>query len=264
MSVVPVLSALARLPLDHARNALKGMFGPRHVAERRVVQAVVLSERGVLLALRSELMGWELPGGNLAAGESDEAALVREVREETGLEIALDATVGEYRRTGFFAHRALVFRARAIGGALAPSRETPASRGSRRARSRASSSRGFARRSKTRCAAADAGRRVKSTTARERSPRALRSISAMRWRGGLPETQARARSCDRTPSAKTRTATPATAIAGGRHGLAAGFTQPRASTELGTRVAQAARFPLAWPSCATLRGTRRAARRRRG
>ncbi len=126
MSVVPALSALARLPFDHARNAFKGILGPRLVGERRVVQAAVLSERGVLLALRSDLMGWELPGGNLSPGESEEAAIVREVREETGLEIALDAVVGEYRRTGFFAHRARVFRAHAIGGALAPSAETPA------------------------------------------------------------------------------------------------------------------------------------------
>lgn len=119
------LFALARLPLDHARNALKGILGPRLIGEKRVVHAVVLSERGVLLALRSDLMGWELPGGNLSAGESDEAAIVREVREETGLEIALDGLVGEYRRTGFFAHRARVFRARRTGGELRPSGETP-------------------------------------------------------------------------------------------------------------------------------------------
>jgi 8-oxo-dGTP pyrophosphatase MutT (NUDIX family) len=123
--MLTALAALARLPLDHARNALKGILGPRLLGERCVVQAVVLSERGVLLALRGDLLGWELPGGNLAAGESAEAALVREVREETGLAVALDGLVGEYRRTGFFAHRALVHRAHVVGGALAPSAEMP-------------------------------------------------------------------------------------------------------------------------------------------
>jgi 8-oxo-dGTP diphosphatase len=120
------LAALARMPLDHARNAVKGLIGPHLIGERRVVQAVVLGERGVLLALRGDLMGWELPGGNLAPGETDEAALVREVREETGVEVASLARVGEYVRRGFFAHRAVVFRARIAGGALAPSAESPA------------------------------------------------------------------------------------------------------------------------------------------
>ncbi|MFI5320166.1 MAG: NUDIX hydrolase [Myxococcota bacterium] len=90
------------------------------------MQAVVIANGRVLLALRRDLMGWELPGGNLAPSESEEAAVVRELREETGLEIALDGLVGEYQRTGFFAHRARVFRAHAIGGALTPSDETPA------------------------------------------------------------------------------------------------------------------------------------------
>jgi 8-oxo-dGTP diphosphatase len=126
MRIAAALAALARLPLDHARNAAKGLIGPHVVGPRRVVQAVVIGERGVLLALRSDLMGWELPGGNVAPGEADEAALVREVREETGLDVAIEGRVGEYERRGFFAHRAIVFRARARGGALTPSAESPA------------------------------------------------------------------------------------------------------------------------------------------
>ena len=91
----------------------------------RVVQAVVRCERGVLLATRRELQGWELPGGEVEAGETDEAALVREVREETGLDVAIERLVGVYERTGFRAHTAYVFACRPTGGALRSSGETP-------------------------------------------------------------------------------------------------------------------------------------------
>lgn len=118
---------LARLPLIYARLAWWGLAAPR-VVERNpllVVQAVIRSERGVLLALRSDLQGWELPGGTPEAGEAPEAALSREIREETGLEVAAERVVGDYVRTGFRPHTARVYLCRVTGGELRPSRETP-------------------------------------------------------------------------------------------------------------------------------------------
>jgi 8-oxo-dGTP pyrophosphatase MutT (NUDIX family) len=91
----------------------------------RVVQAVVRGPDGVLLSERRELRGWELPGGAVKAGESDEDALRREVREETGLEVAVERHVGDYARTGFRAHLARVYACRVVGGDLRPSREAP-------------------------------------------------------------------------------------------------------------------------------------------
>jgi 8-oxo-dGTP pyrophosphatase MutT (NUDIX family) len=93
-----------------------------------IVQGVILSDAGVLLAVRVEPRGWELPGGNLEAGEDEESALLREVKEETGIEVSVGPLIGEYRRTGFLPHTARVYRCRPVGGALATSHETPAVR----------------------------------------------------------------------------------------------------------------------------------------
>jgi 8-oxo-dGTP diphosphatase len=59
--------------------------------EDRVVVAGAVYDRGRLLAARRsappELAGrWELPGGKLEQGEGPEQALVRELREELGVE----------------------------------------------------------------------------------------------------------------------------------------------------------------------------------
>lgn len=54
----------------------------------------------VFLARRSEAAGhgglWELPGGKVEAGESPEAAIVREIREELGVALALDGPPSRY------------------------------------------------------------------------------------------------------------------------------------------------------------------------
>ena len=111
----------------YARIAWWGLAAPRApgAQDLRVVQAVILREGRVLLAVRSDLRGWELPGGAPQPGESDAAALAREVREETGLEVEILRRVGDYRRTGFRPHLARVFACRALGGAQRASPETP-------------------------------------------------------------------------------------------------------------------------------------------
>jgi 8-oxo-dGTP diphosphatase len=54
--------------------------------------------RTLLVAQRErppELAGlWELPGGKVAAGESDAAALVRELEEELGVDVVVGARLG--------------------------------------------------------------------------------------------------------------------------------------------------------------------------
>jgi 8-oxo-dGTP diphosphatase len=59
-----------------------------------VAAAVIIKNGRVLLTRRAEgqhLAGiWEFPGGKLEHGESPEEALVRECREECGIEVEID------------------------------------------------------------------------------------------------------------------------------------------------------------------------------
>jgi 8-oxo-dGTP diphosphatase len=124
--VAGLFGRLAQIPQSWARIAWFGLVAPR-VSERVplvVHQGVVLSERGVLLAVRADLRGWELPGGNAHPGEPEQAAVRREIREETGVDVEVLEHVGDWLRSGFRPHRARIWRCRAVGGRPAPSEET--------------------------------------------------------------------------------------------------------------------------------------------
>ena len=115
---------------DYIRTAWWGIVSPRVTESRPLViaQAVILREEPpirVLLSVRSDLFGWELPGGTLEIGEDARVAVVREVREETGLEVEPVEHVGDWVRRGFRPHTARVYRCRVVGGHEVPSHETP-------------------------------------------------------------------------------------------------------------------------------------------
>jgi 8-oxo-dGTP diphosphatase len=68
------------------------------------VGAVIKDAQGRLLLIkRGHAPGaglWSLPGGRIEPGETDTQALLREIREETGLVIAAGPLVGSVRRPG--------------------------------------------------------------------------------------------------------------------------------------------------------------------
>lgn len=69
---------------------------------RPSVAAIIRNGDGaVLLQRRSDNGLWGLPGGSVEIGESVSVAIVREVREETGLVVEVDRLVGVYSEPSF-------------------------------------------------------------------------------------------------------------------------------------------------------------------
>ncbi len=96
--------------------------------------ALILDEIGrVLMQRRADSGNWSLPGGVMELGETIGQAVVREVHEETGLEVELTGILGVYTdprhiiayddgevRQEFV----IAFNARPVGGELRPSDES--------------------------------------------------------------------------------------------------------------------------------------------
>lgn len=82
--------------------------------------AIILHSRHVLLVKARDKSNWQLPGGRLERGETPAQAVVREVREETGLRARVGRMTGRYRREDGSIVRVYAVRAR---GKLAGARE---------------------------------------------------------------------------------------------------------------------------------------------
>ncbi|HEX2315955.1 MAG TPA: NUDIX domain-containing protein [Thermomonospora sp.] len=90
----------------------------------RCVGAIVRDEAGRLLVVRRGRPPgeglWSVPGGRVEPGESDPAAVAREVLEETGLAVTVGALTGTVRRPGpgGVTYEIHDYAATAVGGAL--------------------------------------------------------------------------------------------------------------------------------------------------
>lgn len=88
-----------------------------------VTCAIIQSPRGILAVQRSASMSlpftWEFPGGKIEPGETEEACLIREIREELNIDITLEQRLTPVEH--HYDHISIIlipFLARYVGGTL--------------------------------------------------------------------------------------------------------------------------------------------------
>ncbi len=78
---------------------------------------IIFFEEKVLLIKRRDVPVWVLPGGGIEEGESAEAAIIRECKEEIGAEVEVVRRVATYTG-GFFIKPVHLFECKIISGPL--------------------------------------------------------------------------------------------------------------------------------------------------
>lgn len=118
--IIDLISKVWKLLPRSGRTFLTRIFQPKFTVS---AAAVVLNDEGKVLLLDHILRphsGWGVPGGFIDAYEQPEAALRRELKEETGLELR---DVSLYRCRTIKKHIEIIYLARAVGEAVVGSRE---------------------------------------------------------------------------------------------------------------------------------------------
>jgi len=80
--------------------------------------AIVLNEKReqVLLVKRVDFDVWVLPGGGIDPGETNEAAAVREAKEESGYQIEIVQKLAEFSPINRLSQQTHIYEGRVIGG----------------------------------------------------------------------------------------------------------------------------------------------------
>ncbi|HCL8067240.1 NUDIX hydrolase [Enterobacter cloacae] len=123
-----MLSSRFDLQTDTLKALHKAETG--YATPKTDVRALILNERKVLLVRESDDMGWSLPGGWADVGDSPSLAIIREVHEETGLEVSVSRLLGVWDRNQhghppypWHVYK-MIFSCEVTGGELAVSHES--------------------------------------------------------------------------------------------------------------------------------------------
>ena len=104
---------------------------PTHIV---AAGAIVVNEKGDFLLVKTEHGGWVYPGGQIEVGENIIDGLIREVKEESGIDVTVDKLIGVYSNTAIYkwydgvtdvpTKLMMDFACTPIGGVLTTSEET--------------------------------------------------------------------------------------------------------------------------------------------
>ncbi len=96
------------------------------MSDDAAVAAIVFDaeKKKYLLVKRRDVPIWVLPGGGIDPGETPEIAAVREVREESGLQVEIIRKVAKYSPSGKFTCETHLFECAIVSGSLGLSDET--------------------------------------------------------------------------------------------------------------------------------------------
>ncbi|WHY01430.1 NUDIX hydrolase [Neobacillus sp. DY30] len=96
------------------------MSAPKHIVS---AAAIVLNEKNQLLLVKGPRRGWEMPGGQVEEGESLTDAVIRETKEESGIDIEVIKFCGIFQNIEGSICNTL-FLGKPIGGQLTTSPES--------------------------------------------------------------------------------------------------------------------------------------------
>ncbi|WP_380180512.1 NUDIX hydrolase [Kalamiella sp. sgz302252] len=123
-----LLSARFDLPEEALKALHKAENG--YATPKTDVRAIILNKGKLLLVRESDDGGWSLPGGWADVGDSPATAIIREVREETGLTARVSRLLGVWDRNQhghppypWHVYK-MIFLCEVVGGELAISHES--------------------------------------------------------------------------------------------------------------------------------------------